>query len=172
MKIDVFTLFPEVMIPYLSTSILGKAQEAGLVEIDLHNIRDYATDRHSMTDDEPYGGGGGMVMKPEPLFEAVESVLGNELSETRIVLLTPQGRVFTQAVARELAGLTRVALISGRYEGVDERVREHLATDEISIGDYVLTGGELPALTVADAIVRLLPGALGDEAASAQDSYS
>jgi len=172
MKIDVFTLFPEVMIPYLSASILGKAQEAGLVEIDLHNIRDYATDRHSMTDDEPYGGGGGMVMKPEPLFEAVESVLGNELSETRIVLLTPQGRVFTQAVARELAGLTRVALISGRYEGVDERVREHLATDEISIGDYVLTGGELPALTVADAIVRLLPGALGDEAASAQDSYS
>ena len=172
MKIDVFTLFPEVMIPYLSASILGKAQEADLVEIDLHNIRDYATDRHSMTDDEPYGGGGGMVMKPEPIFESVESVLGEELADTRIVLLTPQGRVFTQPVARELAGLTRVALISGRYEGVDERVREHLATDEISIGDYVLTGGELPALTVADAIVRLLPGALGDEAASAQDSHS
>ncbi len=172
MKIDVFTLFPEVMIPYLSASILGKAQEAGLVDIGLHNIRDYATDRHSMTDDEPYGGGGGMVMKPEPLFEALESVLGRELAETRVVLLTPQGRVFTQSIARELAGLRRVALISGRYEGVDERVREHLADDEISIGDYVLTGGELPALVVTDAIVRLLPGALGDEAASTQDSHS
>ncbi len=172
MKIDIFTLFPEVMIPYLSASILGRAQEAGLAEIGLHNIRDYATDRHAMTDDEPYGGGGGMVMKPEPLFEALESVLGNELSETRVVLLTPQGRVFTQAIARELAGLRGVALISGRYEGVDERVREHLADDELSIGDYVLTGGELPALVVTDAIVRLLPGALGDEAASTQDSHS
>ena len=172
MKIDIFTLFPEVMIPYLSASILGRAQEAGLAEIGLHNIRDYAMDRHAMTDDEPYGGGGGMVMKPEPLFEALESVLGNELSETRVVLLTPQGRVFTQAIARELAGLRRVALISGRYEGVDERVREHLADDELSIGDYVLTGGELPALVVTDAIVRLLPGALGDEAASTQDSHS
>ena len=172
MKIDVFTLFPEVMVPYLSASILGKAQEAGLAKIRLHNIRDHATDRHSMTDDEPYGGGGGMVMKPEPLFEAVESVLGNELGETRIVLLTPQGRVFTQGIARELAGMSRVALVSGRYEGVDERVREHLANDEISIGDYVLTGGELPALVVTDAIVRLLPGALGYEAASMQDSHS
>ena len=172
MKIDVFTLFPEVMVPYLSASILGKAQEAGLAEIRLHNIREYAIDRHSMTDDEPYGGGGGMVMKPEPLFEAVESALGNKLGETRVVLLTPQGRVFTQEIARELAGLSRVALISGRYEGVDERVREHLANDEISIGDYVLTGGELPALVVTDAIVRLLPGALGDEAASMQDSHS
>jgi len=172
MKIDIFTLFPEVMIPYLSASILGKAQEAGLADIGVHNIRDYATDRHSMTDDEPYGGGGGMVMKPEPLFEAVESVLGKELEETRVLLLTPQGRVFTQGIAQELAGMRRVALISGRYEGVDERVREHLANDEISIGDYVLTGGELPALAVADAIVRLLPGALGDEAASAQDSHS
>jgi tRNA (guanine37-N1)-methyltransferase len=172
MKIDIFTLFPEVMIPYLSASILGKAQEAGLAEIGVHNIRDYATDRHSITDDEPYGGGGGMVMKPEPLFEAVESVLGKELAETRVVLLTPQGRVFTQAITQELAGMGRVALISGRYEGVDERVREHLANDEISIGDYVLTGGELPALVVTDAIVRLLPGALGDEAASARDSHS
>ena len=172
MKIDVFTLFPEVMVPYLLASILGKAQEAGLAEIRLHNIREYAIDRHSMTDDEPYGGGGGMVMKPEPLFEAVESALGNKLGETRVVLLTPQGRVFTQEIARELAGLSRVALISGRYEGVDERVREHLANDEISIGDYVLTGGELPALVVTDAIVRLLPGALGDEAASMQDSHS
>ena len=172
MKIDVFTLFPEVMVPYLSASILGKAREAGLAEIRLHNIREYATDRHSMTDDEPYGGGGGMVMKPEPLFEAVESAHGNKLGETRVVLLTPQGRVFTQEIARELAGLSRVALISGRYEGVDERVREHLANDEISIGDYVLTGGELQALVVTDAIVRLLPGALGDEAASMQDSHS
>jgi tRNA (guanine37-N1)-methyltransferase len=172
MKIDVFTLFPEVMFPYLSASILGKAQEAGLVEIDLHNIREYATDRHSTTDDEPYGGGGGMVMKPEPLFEALETALGEALADTRVILLTPQGRVFTQAMARELAGLRRIALIAGRYEGVDERVREHLADEEISIGDYVLTGGELPALVVTDAIVRLLPGALGDDAASTQDSHS
>ena len=113
-----------------------------------------------------------MVMKPEPLFEAVETVLGKELAETRVVVLTPQGRVFSQAIAQELAGMRRVALISGRYEGVDERVREHLVNDEISIGDYVLTGGELPALIVTDAIVRLLPGALGDEAASEQDSHS
>lgn len=172
MKIEVFTLFPEVMSPYLSASILGRAQAAGLVEIGLHNIRDYALDRHSTTDDEPYGGGGGMVMKPEPLFEAVEAVLGEQLADTRVVLLTPQGRVFNQAVAQELAGLRRLALISGRYEGVDERVREHLADDEISVGDYVLTGGELPALVVIDAVVRLLPGALGDEAASSQDSHS
>ncbi|GMR09584.1 MAG: tRNA (guanosine(37)-N1)-methyltransferase TrmD [Anaerolineae bacterium] len=172
MKIEVFTLFPEVMMPYLSASILGKAQEAGLVEIGMHNIRDYTLDRHSTTDDQPYGGGGGMVMKPEPLFAAVETVLGEQLGETRVVLLTPQGRVFKQSIARELASLRRIALISGRYEGVDERVREHLADDEISIGDYVLTGGELPALVVIDAVVRLLPGALGDEAASTQDSHS
>lgn len=172
MKIEVFTLFPDVMAPYLSASILGKAQEAGLVEIGLHNIRDYALDRHSTTDDEPYGGGGGMVMKPEPLFAAVETVLGEQLGETRVVLLTPQGRVFKQAIAQELASLRRIALISGRYEGVDERVREHLADDEISIGDYVLTGGELPALVVIDAVVRFLPGVLGDEAASTQDSHS
>ena len=172
MKIEVFTLFPEVMTPYLSTSILAKAQEAGLVEIGVHNIRDYALDRHSTTDDEPYGGGGGMVMKPEPLFAAVETVLGEQLGETRVVLLTPQGRVFKHAIAQELASLRRIALISGRYEGVDERVREHLADDEISIGDYVLTGGELPALVVIDAVVRLLPGVLGDEAASTQDSHS
>ena len=172
MKIEVFSLLPEVMAPYLSASILGKAQETGLFEIDLHNIRDYSRDRHLTTDDEPYGGGGGMVMKPEPLFEAVETVLGNELAETRVVLLTPQGRPFTQAVARELAALPRLALICGRYEGVDERVREHLADDEISIGDYVLTGGELPALVVIDAVIRLLPGALGDEQATAHDSHS
>ena len=172
MKFDVFTLFPEVMGPYLSASILGKAQEAGLVEIGLHNIRDYALDRHSTTDDEPYGGGGGMVMKPEPLFDAVETVLGDELGDTRVVLLTPQGRAFSHAMAKELVSLERIALISGRYEGVDERVRKHLANDEISIGDYVLTGGELPALVVIDAVVRLLPGVLGDAGASALDSHS
>lgn len=172
MKIEVFTLFPEVMSPYLAASILGRAQEAGLVEIGLHNIRDYALDRHSTTDDEPYGGGGGMVMKPEPLFEAVETVLAEQLGDTRVVLMTPQGRLFNQAIAQELAGLRRLALLSGRYEGVDERVREHLADDEISVGDYVLTGGELPALVVIDAVVRLLPGALGDRDASRQDSHS
>ena len=172
MKIDVFTLFPAVMDPYLSTSILGRAQAFGLVEFAVHNIRDYARDRHSITDDEPYGGGGGMVMKPEPIFDAVESVVGDDLDQTHVVLLTPQGRLFNHEIARELAELPRLALICGRYEGVDERIREHLVNDEVSIGDYVLTGGELPALTVIDAVVRLLPGALGDEGAGDKDSHA
>ncbi len=172
MRIDIFSLFPEGMRPYLDSSMLARAQQAGLVQIHLHNIRDYASDRHQTADDEPYGGGGGMVMKPEPLFAAVESVLAEAGSATRIVLLTPQGRVFNQTVATELAGGQRLALLCGRYEGVDERVRQHLVTDEISIGDYVLTGGELPALVIVDAVVRLLPGALGDEQGSARDSHA
>ena len=172
MRIDIFSLFPEGMRPYLDSSMLARAQQAGLVQILLHDIRDYASDRHQTTDDEPYGGGGGMVMKPEPLFAAVERVLGEEAAGTRIVLLTPQGRVFNQTVAAELAGEQRLALLCGRYEGVDERVRQHLVTDEISIGDYVLTGGELPALVIVDSVVRLLPGALGDEQGSARDSHA
>lgn len=172
MRFDAFTIFPEVMRPYLEVGVLGKAREAGLVEVRLHDLRDYTQDRHRTTDDVPYGGGGGMVMKPEPVFAAVEKVLEDELVTTPVILLTPQGRLFDQDVARELAGRDRLALICGRYEGVDERVREHLATDEISIGDYVLSGGELPALVVIDSVARLLPGVLGDESATAQDSHS
>ena len=172
MQIEVFGLFPEAMRPYLASSVLARAQAAGLVEIQLHNIRDFTSDRHQTTDDEPYGGGGGMVMKPEPIFAAVESVLGSGVESSRIVLLTPQGRVFNQGLAAELATVPRLVLICGRYEGVDERVSQHLVDDEISIGDYVLTGGELPALAIVDAVVRLLPGALGDEHASARDSHA
>jgi tRNA (guanine37-N1)-methyltransferase len=170
-RIDVFTLFPELFPPYLDVSILGRARQAGLLEIGLHNIRDYATDKHQVTDDEPYGGGGGMVMKPEPIFSAVESVMGDPAAAP-IILLSPQGRPFTQAIAQELALYKRLALICGRYEGVDERVREHLATDEISVGDFVLTGGELPALLVIDAVARNIPGALGDPEGAITDSHA
>ena len=172
MRFDVFTLFPEIFESSLQVSILKRAQEMGRLEVVLHNIRDYATDKHHVTDDTPYGGGGGMVMKPEPIFAAVESVLGEALGEVPVILLTPQGRLFTQDVARELARHERIALICGRYEGVDERVRQHLATDEISIGDYVLTGGELPALVIIDAVTRLLPGVLGDPGALIEDSHT
>jgi tRNA (guanine37-N1)-methyltransferase len=172
MQFDVFTLLPEVMRPYLEASILGKAQEGALLMVRLHNIRDWTTDRHHTTDDEPYGGGGGMVMKPEPIFAALEGVLGDALKDMPVILLSPQGRVFHQRVAHELTKHERIALICGRYEGVDDRVRQHLATDEISVGDYVLTGGELPALLLIDAVVRLLPGVLGDANASVQDSHA
>jgi tRNA (guanine37-N1)-methyltransferase len=172
MKVDVFTLLPDVMDAYLRSSILGRAQITGLLDVKLHNIRDYTTDKHRTTDDEPFGGGGGMVMKPEPIFDAVESVLGDILGQVPVIMLTPQGRLFSQKVARELAQMPHLALICGRYEGVDERVRQHLATDEISIGDYVLTGGEIPALTVIDAVTRLLPGALGDSEAFLKDSHT
>lgn len=172
MRFDVFTVLPEVMMAYLNTSILGKAQDAGRLSVGLHNLRDYTTDRHRTTDDEPYGGGGGMVVKPEPVFAAVESVLGDRLRTTPIILLTPQGRGFSQSIACELAQHDNIALICGRYEGVDERIRNHLATDEISIGDYVLTGGELPALILIDAVSRLVPGVLGDAHASEKDSYA
>lgn len=172
MRIDVFSLIPTVMQAYLEASVLGKAQEADLLQVHLHDLRQYTTDKHRTTDDLPYGGGGGMVMKPEPVFRAVEAVLSEEREDTSVVLLTPQGRVFDQSVAVELAQGDRLALICGRYEGVDERVRQHLATDEISIGDYVLTGGELPALVVIDAVARLLPGALGDEQAPDKDSHT
>jgi tRNA (guanine37-N1)-methyltransferase len=168
---DVFTLFPEVMQPYLQTSILQRAQERGLLEVHLHNIRDWTHDRHHVTDDEPYGGGGGMVMKPEPIFAAVEGVLGAPPA-CPVILLTPQGRPFNQMVAQELAREPHLGLISGRYEGFDERVRQHLATDEISTGDYVLTGGELPALIVIDAVARLMPGALGDPGGAWDDSHA
>jgi tRNA (guanine37-N1)-methyltransferase len=168
---DVFTLFPDVFEPYLKSSILLRAQQKGLMRVGLHNIRDWTTDRHHVTDDEPYGGGGGMVMKPEPIFAAVDGVLGSP-PDCPVVLLTPQGRNFTQSVAQELSQYAHLALLCGRYEGVDERVREHLVTDEISVGDYVLTGGELPALIVMDAVTRLLPGVLGDPEGAWDDSYA
>jgi tRNA (guanine37-N1)-methyltransferase len=177
MKFEVFTLLPEVFPPYLESSILQRARQRGLIDVRVHNIRDYTHDRHHTTDDTPYGGGGGMVMKPEPVFEAVESVLGFTSNPTQpapvpVILLTPQGRVFTQRVAEELAAHERIALLCGRYEGVDERIREHLVTDEISIGDYVLTGGELPALMIIDAVSRLMPGVLGDPTGAEDDSHS
>lgn len=177
MQFEVFTLLPEVFPPYLESSILQRARQRGLVEVRVHNIREYTHDRHHTTDDTPYGGGGGMVMKPEPVFEAVETVLGLDPNRSQplpfpIILLTPQGRVFTQRVAEELSGHERIALLCGRYEGVDERIREHLVTDEISIGDYVLTGGELPALLIIDAVARLLPGVLGDPTGAEDDSHS
>ena len=171
MQIDVFSLLPGVFGPYLQESILGRAQAANLLAVTVHNIRDYATDRHHITDDVPYGGGGGMIMKPEPIFAAVETILGAP-PQAPVILLTPQGRTFTQAVARELAQLPRFALLCGRYEGLDERVRMHLATEEISVGDYVLTGGELPALTIIDAVARLIPGVLGARWAADDDSHA
>ena len=175
MQFEVFTLLPEVFPPYLESSILQRARLRGLIDVRVHNIRDYTHDKHHITDDTPYGGGGGMVMKPDPVFEAVESVLGplqDSPLPVPVILLTPQGRVFTQRVAEELSRYERIALLCGRYEGVDERIREHLVTDEISIGDYVLTGGELPALTVIDAVSRLLPGVLGDPDGAQDDSHS
>jgi tRNA (guanine37-N1)-methyltransferase len=171
MRFDIFTIFPEVIHPYLQASILQRAQGNALVEFQVHNIRDWTTDKHHTTDDEPYGGGGGMVMKAEPIFNAIEDVLGIP-PDCPVILMTPQGRLFNQSVARELARQSHIALLAGRYEGLDERVRQHLVTDEISIGDYVLTGGELPALVMIDAITRLLPGALGDAEAPNKDSHA
>lgn len=171
MRFDVFTLLPEVFSPYLESSILQRARQRGLMDVYVHNIRDWTHDRHHVTDDQPYGGGGGMVMKAEPIFEAVESVLGAP-PVCALILLTPQGRVFDQRVAQELARQERIGLICGRYEGVDERIREHLVTDEISIGDYVLTGGELPALILIDALTRLIPGVLGDPDGAMDDSHA
>lgn len=169
---DILTLFPGMFAGPFSESIIERARQAGLVTITLHNIRDYAEGRHRVTDDTPYGGGGGMVMKPEPIFAAVEDVLGEEAGQVPIILLTPQGRRFTQQVARELSRRPRLLLICGRYEGVDARVHRHLATDQISIGDYVLSGGELPAMVIVEAVTRLIPGVLGDPGATFEDSHA
>ena len=171
MRFDIFSLFPEVFDPYLNTSILKRAQETGTLSVNTHNIRDWATDKHHTTDDTPYGGGGGMVMKPEPIFAALEAILGSPPS-CPVILLSPQGRLFTQKIAFELSQFDHLALICGRYESVDERIRQHLATDSISIGDYVLTGGEIPALVLVDAVTRLLPGVLGDPDAAYDDSHA
>jgi tRNA (guanine37-N1)-methyltransferase len=173
MEFDVFTLLPQVFPPYLESSILQRARQRGLIDVRVHNIRDWAEGKHHVTDDVPYGGGGGMVMKPEPVFAAVESVLGaGPGAGCPLILLTPQGCVFNQAIAFALSRQPRLALLCGRYEGIDERIREHLVTDEISIGDYVLTGGELPALILIDAVARLLPGVLGDPDGALDDSHA
>jgi tRNA (guanine37-N1)-methyltransferase len=171
-RIDILTLFPEVFRGPFEASIIGRATQAGLVQVFTHNIRDYAEGRHKVVDDYPYGGGAGMVMKPEPIFRAVESVVAQAPQRGRVVLLTPQGRLLSQSVAEELAGEERLLLVCGHYEGVDERVREHLVDDELSIGDYVLSGGEFPALVVVDAVVRRLPGVLGSEASLEEESHA
>ena len=176
MHIDILTLFPEMFQGPFSCSILKRAIDRELVSISLHNIRDYTHDKHHSVDDYVYGGGTGMILKPEPIFEAVESVKSRyteqESSGLPVILLTPQGRCFSQEIAYELSKYSRLVLICGRYEGVDERVGEHLVTDEISIGDYVLSGGELAAMVVVDAVVRLLPGVLGSEASATDDSHA
>lgn len=176
MRVDIFTLFPQMFAGPFDNSILKRAAEQGIVDIKIHNIRDYTHDRHHTADDYAYGGGAGMVMKPEPVFEAVETIrsqapemAGKKLS---IILLTPQGRLFSQPVANSLAQCDWLMLICGHYEGVDERIREHLVTDEISIGDYVLTGGEIAAMVMVDAVVRLLPGVLGSGESLINESHT
>lgn len=174
MRIDVVTTFPEMFSPVLSASILKRAQEAGLISVVVHDLRNWTTDAHRTTDDSPYGGGAGMVMKPEPFFAAVEALRcreGGDCAE-EVILLSPRGELLSQQTARELSSREHLILLCGHYEGVDERVRQHLATRELSIGDYVLTGGELPAMVVIDAVARLLPGALGAEEGAETDSFS
>ena len=169
MQIDILTLFPQMFQGMFDSGIIKRASEQKLVSLNVHNIRDYTHDKHHTVDDYPYGGGAGMVLKPEPIFEAVESIKGEP--DVPVILLSPQGRLFSQKIAQELSQYSRLILICGHYEGVDERVSEHLATDEISIGDYVLSGGELAAMVVIDAVVRLLPGVLGSAASPLDDSH-
>jgi tRNA (guanine37-N1)-methyltransferase len=173
MRIDILSLFPKMFDGPFGESIVKRAVDGGLVSLFIHNFREFAHDKHNTVDDYSFGGGEGMVLKPEPLFEAVESIKAN-IGDTAgpVVLLTPQGRLFCHQIAQELSKAQNLILICGHYEGVDERVREHLVTDEISIGEYVLTGGELAAMVVVDAVVRLLPGALGSEQAASEDSYA
>ena len=169
MRIDVVTLFPAMFAGPLDESIVKRARESGLLDLKIHNLRDYSHDRHKTVDDRPFGGGPGMLLKPEPIFEAVENIAREK---TRVVLLSPAGRVFNQAIARELALVDDLMLVCGHYEGFDERIREQLADDELSIGDYVLTNGALPAMVVIDAVTRLLPGALGDDQSAHDESFS
>ena len=169
MKIDVLTLFPAMFAGPLDESIIKRAREAGLLDLKIHNLRDFAHDRHKTVDDRPFGGGPGMLLKPEPIFEAVEAL---KRERTRVILVSPSGRTFNQAIARELAQLDDLLMISGHYEGFDERVREQLADDELSIGDYVLTNGALPVMVIVDAVTRLLPGVLGDDESAQEESFS
>lgn len=172
MRIDVLTLFPAMFDGVFSSSILGKAREKGIVELNTVNFRDYANNKHNTVDDYPYGGGGGMVLKPEPIFSAVEDITTGTKTCPRVILMCPQGEPFSQKKAEELSGEQHLIFICGHYEGYDERIREHLVTDELSIGDYVLTGGELPAMVVIDSVARLLPGVLGNETSAVTDSFS
>ncbi|NOU93459.1 tRNA (guanosine(37)-N1)-methyltransferase TrmD [Paenibacillus sp. LMG 31456] len=174
MRVDVLTLFPDMFDGVFSASILGKARDKGLVELNTVNFRDYANNKHNTVDDYPYGGGGGMVLKAEPIFSAVEALTGSLAggSKPRIILMCPQGEPFSQRKAEELSKEEHLIFICGHYEGYDERIREHLVTDELSIGDYVLTGGELPAMVVIDSVVRLRPGVLGNETSAVTDSFS
>jgi tRNA (guanine37-N1)-methyltransferase len=173
MRIDILSLFPKMFDGPFGESIVKRAADAGLVSLFIHNFREFAHDKHNTVDDYSFGGGEGMVLKPEPLFEAVESIKGSlGGSAGPVILLTPQGRLFCHQIAQDLSKEQNLIFICGHYEGVDERVREHLVTDEISIGEYVLTGGELAAMVVVDAVVRLLPGALGSERAASEDSYA
>ena len=175
MQFDILTLFPEMFSGYVNESILKRAQSAKLLAIELHPLRTFATGKHRITDEPPYGGGGGMVLKPEPIFTAVSHILSiaeNEPPPCPVILMSPQGRPFSHAVAQELVQHPRLLLLCGRYEGVDERVRQHLVTDEISLGDFVLTGGELAAMVIIDAVARLIPGVLGAEGAAQSDSHA
>ena len=169
MKIDVLTLFPAMFAGPLDESIIKRAREAGRLDLKIHNLRDYAHDRHKTVDDRPFGGGPGMLLKPEPIFEAVESLAREN---TRVILLSPAGRMFNQAIAAELAQVPELLFVSGHYEGFDDRVREQLADDELSIGDYVLTNGALPVMVIIDAVTRLLPGVLGDHESAQEESFS
>jgi tRNA (guanine37-N1)-methyltransferase len=171
MRFDVITIFPEIFRGVFEFGIIRRAVESGLVEIAVHDLRDYTHDRHRQVDDRPFGGGAGMVMKPEPVFRAVEA-LSAGAAEVSTVLLSPQGRLFDQRAAEEFSRRPRVILICGRYEGVDERVVKYLVTDEVSIGDYVLSGGEIPAMVVIDAVTRLIPGALGCEQSAERESFA
>jgi len=175
MRIDILTLFPELFVSPLADAIFKRARDKGLASFNVYNIRDYTHDKHHVVDDYTFGGGAGMLLKPEPVFEAVESVLSDRVPEDEplaIILMTPQGRLFSQGCARELAAYHRLLIICGHYEGVDERIRQYLVTHEISMGDYVLSGGEIPALAVSDAVVRLIPGVLGSEESAQIDSLS
>ena len=182
MRFDLITIFPEFFTGPLDHGIVRRAREAGIVQIHVQDLREFTRDRHKTVDDRPFGGGEGMVLKPEPLFEAVEKLLGHPMGDatqppslpagTAVVLLSAAGKLFTQESARRLVGLERIVLICGRYEGVDERVAEHLATDELSIGDFVLSGGELPAAMIVEAVTRLIPGALGNEDSTVNESFS
>jgi len=172
LRVDVLTLFPDMFTGFIGNSILNIAQEKQLVDIGLHDIRDYSTDKHRTVDDRPYGGGPGMVMKCEPVFRAVEDVIAKDVRKPRLVLLTPKGRVFHQSLAQQYASEERLILVCGRYEGFDERIHLALDAEELSIGDYVLSGGEAAAMAVIDAVVRLIPGVLGDENSAESDSFS
>ncbi len=175
MRIDILTLFPQFFESPLSSALFQRAKDKGLASFNIYNIRDYTQDRHHVVDDYPFGGGAGMLLKPEPVFKVIEDVLRDRKPDEEpipVILMTPQGKAFSQPLAYKLAEHQRLVILCGHYEGVDDRVREHLVTEEISIGDYVLSGGELPALVVADAVVRLIPGVLGSDESAAGDSHS